>query len=169
MTTHHLVPRLSRVHSRLPAFPGIGIAGFDRFFSDIWGPARPISESSNRVHGFVPRVDIDESKSEIRLSAELPGLTDGDFEVLLEAEVLTIKGERKNPRLEERREDGEEEVRGYSRVESVYGSFQRSFRLPFEVDPEVVKASYKNGILEVTVPKPAEAEPKERIIPVTTA
>ena len=161
MTTHHLVPRLSRVHGRLPVFPGIGSAGLDRLFSDIWGPTRPIFEASDRVRGFVPRVDIDESKNEIRLSAELPGLSDGDYEVLLEADVLTIKGERKNTR--------EEESDGFSRVESVYGSFRRSFRLPFEVAPEAVKASYKNGILEVTVPKPEEAEPKERVIPVTTA
>ena len=73
--------------------------------------------------------------------------------------MLSIKGERKDTR--------EEKKDGYSRVESARGSFRRNFRLPFEVDPESVKASYQNGILEVVVPKPEEVKPKERVIPVT--
>ena len=162
MTTHHLVPRLSRANSLLTAFPvirsaGIGSAGFDRLFEDLLRPARPAQLASARgVHGFVPRVDIDESETEVRLSAELPGLHEGDFEVLLDEDVLSIKGERKDER------------EGYSRVESARGSFHRKFRLPFEADPEAVKASYKNGILEVIVAKPEEAQPKVRTIPVTT-
>ena len=161
MTTHHLIPRLSRVHGRSPILPGIGSAGFDRLFSDIWGPTRPVREASDRASDFVPRVDIDESESEIRLSAELPGLGEGDFEVLLEADVLSIKGERKDTR--------EKKSEGYSRVETARGSFHRSFRLPFEADPEAVKATYRNGILEVHVPKPEEARPKESVIPVTVS
>ena len=160
MTSQHLVPRFSRVLSR-PVFAGIGSTAFDRLFSDIWGPARPPELASARAQGFVPRVDIDESEQEIRLSAELPGLEEGDYEVLLDGEVLSIKGERTDAR--------EEKSEGYSRVESTRGSFHRSFRLPFEVDPEVVKASYKNGILEVIVGKPEEAQPTVRNIPVTTS
>ena len=162
MTTHHLVPRLSRVHSRLPILPTFGSAGFNRLFNDGWGPAWPTQRTSARgVHGFVPRVDIDETEQEFRLRAELPGLDEGDFEVLLEADIVSIKGERKDER-----EDTNER---YVRAESARGSFSRSFRLPFEVEPEDVKASYKNGILEVIVAKPEEAQPKVRTIPVTTA
>lgn len=161
MTTHHLIPRHSRVHSSLAIFPSMGSAGFDRLFSDVWGTAWPTQRASTRcVHGFVPRVDIDETEQEFRLRAELPGLDESDFEVLLEADVVSIKGERKDER--------EDKTDRYVRTESARGSFHRSFRLPFEVEPEAVKASYKNGILEVIVAKPEEAQPKVRTIPVTT-
>jgi HSP20 family protein len=159
MNTHHLVPRLSRAHNRLSTFPGIGSTGFDRLFSDILGTALPSLETSHRPKSFVPRVDIDETEDEFRLSAELPGLEEGDFEVLVEADVLSIKGERKDARAEKNER--------YARVERARGAFHRSFRLPFEVDPETVNATYRNGVLAVTVPKPEVVKPKERIIPVT--
>ena len=159
MMTRDLVPRLARGERVFPAFPDIAGGGFDRLFDELWGSLQ--ASRARRAHGFAPRVDIDETAEEIRLSVELPGLRDGDFEVLLDADVLTIKGERKDER--------EEKSEGYQRVETQRGSFQRSFRLPFEADPEAVKAGYRNGILEVTVAKPAAEQPKSRTIPVTAA
>jgi HSP20 family protein len=106
-------------------------------------------------------VDVEERDGELRLAAELPGLADEDFEVTVDGDLLTIKGEKKIER-EAKRE-------GISLVERVDGSFKRSFRLAWELDPEKVKASFKNGVLEVIIPRPEEEQPRVRSIPVTSS
>jgi HSP20 family protein len=100
-----------------------------------------------------PRVDIVEDKDAYRLHADLPGLAREDVKVTVENGVLTLSGERK---AEKREKKGE----GYEYYERTYGSFSRSFRLPDNVDPAGVKASHKNGVLELTLPKREEAKPK---------
>lgn len=111
-------------------------------FGDIWGGQR----------SFVPAVDVHELDEVYEVTAELPGLTKKDVNVTLENNVLTISGERRSER-----EDKEGTVR---RTERVYGSFSRSFSLPRPVDGDNVKASFKDGILTLTVPKAAEARPR---------
>ena len=116
------------------------------------------------VH-FTPRLDAVETDAEYRITAELPGLDEDDFKVVIEDGVLTLEGEKKS-RFET---EGDEEAEGgYRRVESRWGRFARRLRFGSEVDEDAVKASYKNGVLEVVVPK-AAPETKVRTIPGTTA
>lgn len=139
------------------------VRSVDRIIDDLWrgfavAPSRAAEVSRN---GFTPRVDVRETEEEIVFSAELPGVEEKDFEVVLEDGVLTLKGEK--------RTEHTTEEKGYRRVESHSGSFERRFALPFEADPDSVKAAYKNGVLTVTVPKPAEAKPEVRQIPITNS
>lgn len=104
-----------------------------------------------------PSVDIMEKDGNLILRAELPGLNEKDIDLKIEGNILTLKGERKM--------ENEDDKGTYHRVESYYGSFTRSFRLPDTVDYEQIKAEYKNGILKVTIPQKPEAKP--RAIPVS--
>ena len=101
----------------------------------------------------VPAVDLFEEKDEIVVKAELPGIEKDHVEVNLSDHLLTIKGEKKK----------EEEVKeeNYYRSERSYGSFVRTVELPKDVHADKVKASFKNGILEVRMPKTEEAKAKE--------
>ena len=102
---------------------------------------------------FVPPVDIYETDNEIVLKAEIPGVKKEDIKIEVSDGVLTLKGEKK-----EEREIKEE---NYHRIERTYGSFQRSFTLPTNVDRDKIKATYKDGVLEVVLPKKEEAKPRE--------
>ncbi len=102
---------------------------------------------------WLPPVDISEEKDRIVLTAELPGFKEDQIELQVEGGVLTLRGERK---FEE-----EKEGRNYHRVERSYGQFVRSFTLPSNVDRENVKASFANGLLEITLPKREEAKPRQ--------
>ena len=98
-----------------------------------------------------------EKEGNLILRAELPGLSEKQIELKLEGNTLTLKGERKM--------ENEDKKGTYHRVESCYGSFTRSFRLPDTVDTDKIHADYKNGILTVTIPQKSEAKPRE--IPVS--
>ena len=102
---------------------------------------------------WYPPVDILESKDSYLFRAELPGMKKEDFNLELNDGTLTVSGER---RLEEPK-DGVE----YHRVERLAGKFSRSFYLPKTVKHDAIKASYRDGILEVCVPKAEEAKPKQ--------
>lgn len=167
MTAHWLVPRRARWSVR-PALRSVRPFGamrseLDRFFDEFLHgfEMAPTWNAAGRLGEFAPRVDISETDEEFRVTAELPGLDEKDFEVHLEEDVLTIKGEKKVEKEEERK--------GYTHVETSRGSFHRSFRLPLEVDPDSVKASYKKGVLTVTLPKPPEAQRRPHVIPVTAS
>ena len=115
---------------------------------------------------FTPNLDAFENDAEYRITAELPGLEESDFSVEIEDGVLTLKGEKKT-RHEEG--EGDDDSSGYRRVETRGGRFERRLRFGGEVDSENVKASYKNGVLEVIVPKVVEERPQVRTIPVHTS
>jgi len=100
---------------------------------------------------WMPTVDIDESEEAFTIKAELPGVEKEDVSVHIENSVLTIRGEKKTETPDKKRH----------RVECAYGSFIRSFTLPQAVNVDEVKAEYKNGILNLTVPKSAAAKPKQ--------
>ena len=136
-----------------------GLFWNDRFFDDLWRGLE--TRSAARAVAFTPSVNVAETDDELRLTAELPGLEDKDFEVTIDGDLLTIKGEKKSER--------EVEDEGRSVIERSEGSFARSFRFAWDVDPETVKAAYKHGVLEVVVPKPEENQPQVRTIPVTTS
>lgn len=96
-----------------------------------------------------PAVDITEKKDELVLTAELPGMSRDDIEIELENNVLTIRGEKKQERKEEK-------GRQYL-YERAYGAFSRSFTLPRTVDPDRIRARFENGVLTVTMPKSEQA------------
>src|ERR671926_1631720 len=99
---------------------------------------------------WAPSVDIFENKDEIVLEAELPGMNREDFELTIENNVLTLRGERQFEK--------KDESDNYHRVERAYGSFTRSFTLPNTVTGEGANAEYKNGVLRVTLPKREETK-----------
>ena len=108
---------------------------------------------------WAPSVDIYENKDQIVLEAELPGMKQEDFDLSIENNVITLRGERKFEKTDE--------TDNYHRVERSYGSFTRSFTLPQTVSAEEARAEYSNGVLRVTLPKREEA--KSRRIEVSGA
>lgn len=102
---------------------------------------------------WFPRVDIFENKDNLVLEAELPGMTQDDFDLSFENNILTLKGERK---FEKKTDEG-----SYHRVERSYGNFTRSFTLPQTVTAEGAKADFENGILRVTLPKREEVKARK--------
>lgn len=114
---------------------------------------RNISEEEMTSGGWSPSVDIYESEGEIVLEAELPGMKSEDFEVSIENNVITLKGERHFGKKEE----GD----NYHRVERAYGSFTRSFSLPRSVSDESTSAEFNNGILRVSLPKEEDAKSRK--------
>ena len=130
----------------------------DRMMEDFFGRrARPWwPERWSRTEEMEvkpPIVDVFEEKDDIVVKAELPGIEKDNIQVNLTDHTLTIKGEKKK----------EEEVKeeNYYRAERSYGSFLRTLDLPRDVRADQVKASFKNGILEVRMPKTEEAKAKE--------
>jgi HSP20 family protein len=121
-----------------------------RLYDDVAG-RRTVDEDylSGR---WMPAVDVREGKEHLEITVELPGLDPKDVDVSVENRVLTIKGSRQF----EKATEGET----YHRVERAYGSFERSFTLPSNVDPERIKANYRHGVLHLTLPKREEAKPR---------
>ncbi|OQY27345.1 MAG: heat-shock protein [Candidatus Cloacimonetes bacterium 4572_55] len=135
----------------------------------IWDPFREMEELLDRysrssrkslaksddktfeVGDWMPVVDIDETDDAFLVKAELPGVKKNDVNVNIENGVLTIRGEKKTETEDKKRH----------RVECAYGSFVRSFSLPQAIKAEKVEAEYKNGILNLTIPKSEEAKPKQ--------
>lgn len=109
-----------------------------------------VSNQEEMSTGWSPSVDIYEGENQIVLEAELPGMKREDFELSIENNIVTLKGERRF----EKKDEGD----NYHRVERAYGTFTRSFNLPRTVSTEEIKAEFKNGVLTVTVPKKEEAK-----------
>jgi len=105
-----------------------------------------------------PHIDVAETETAVEVTAELPGIDEKDFELVLENDLLTIKGEKKSER--------EEKNKDYHVVERSFGSFSRSIRLPFTAEAEAAKAQFAKGVLKVTIAKPAEAKNKTVKIPI---
>lgn len=102
---------------------------------------------------WTPAVDIFDSKDNILVRADLPGLKKEDIDISVRDNVLTIKGEKK--------QEKEVKEKEYVRTERFYGSFHSAMSLPAGVDESKVTAAYKNGVLEITLPKKEEAKPKQ--------
>jgi HSP20 family protein len=133
-----------------------------------WDPFREMSsfeEQWNRLlegrrqESWLPAVDVFDTKDAVVLKAELAGMKPDEIEIVVEDNVLTIKGERK---FEEKVDDER-----YYRVERRFGSFQRSLALPAGVDADDIEAHYEDGSLEVRVPKVEEEKPKKVIVSAT--
>jgi HSP20 family protein len=120
---------------------------WDHFFEGR--PARRSREEGE----WLPSLDVSETKGDLVVKAELPGIDPKDIDISLNEGVLTIKGEK--------RQEKEEKEEGYHLVERSFGSFTRSIRLPREVQNEKINASYRNGVLKITLPKSEEAKKRE--------
>ena len=112
--------------------------------------ARAFDDEGIARGSWSPSVDIYENKDQIVLEAELPGMKREDFDLSVENNVITLRGERHFEK--------KEETDNYHRVERAYGSFVRSFTLPNTVSAEGAVADYRNGVLRVTLPKRAETK-----------
>ena len=139
---------------------------FDDFFAGFAAPmfrrrrldADPWRRFQGMFEGTFPNADVVEGEKDYRITAELPGMAEQDVEIALLGDVLTLKGEKKAEHAEKDRNRYVSERR--------FGSFQRSFALPDDADPEKIVAEFKNGVLAVTVPKRPGAKPQERRIEV---
>ena len=119
--------------------------------------ARPATRAANGketmiVADWTPSVDISETEGEYQIKAEIPDVKKEDVKVTLEDGVLTIQGERKHEK--------EEKGKRYHRIERSYGSFVRTFSLPDVIDEEKVRAEFKEGVLNLSLPKSEKAKPK---------
>jgi HSP20 family protein len=117
---------------------------FNRFF--FGSEIEPYTGSRT----FLPSVNVSEDDKEILITADLPGLDRKDIDVTVTKDSLTIKGEKK--------EENEEKGKNFYRMERSYGSFQRVLPLTTEIDEDKMKASFKNGVLKVVLPKTARAQ-----------
>jgi HSP20 family protein len=134
----------------------------NRLFEDFWrGFDLPslFDDHGWAFGAFEPRVDVEETADEVRVTAELPGLDEKDFEVTLSGDTLVLKGEK--------REEHEDRAQGWR--ERRYGAFERTIPLPVEVEADRASAQFKNGVLRVRLPKSAQAREQAKRIPVTTA
>lgn len=122
------------------------------FFDDFFYPTRKTGQNDG-LWSWNPAVDIYEEADNIVVKAEIPGVDREGIHVDVKDRVLTIKGERTM--------DNEVKEDSYYRREQTYGQFQRAFTLPIDVDPEAIKAEYKDGVLKVLVPKPEQNKPKQ--------
>src|SRR5438309_9762582 len=110
-------------------------------------------EESLTTTSFAPAVDVYEDEHNVTVKIEVPGIDEKDIDVRVENNTLTVHGERKFEK--------EEKEENYRRVERQYGSFTRTFALPQTVESEKVSATYDQGVLKITLPKKAEAKPKQ--------
>jgi HSP20 family protein len=120
---------------------------WESFFEER--PRRKIEELGE----WGPSLDLSETKNDLIVKAEVPGIDPKGIDISLSNDVLTIKGEKK--------QEKEEKEENYHFIERSYGAFSRSIRLPREVQSDKINASYKNGLLKVALPKSEEAKKKE--------
>ena len=139
-----LLPRRRRAEDET------GVTTLQRAMNDLFedflpSPEAPAFGVPFVPAGWLPRVDVVESDKEIVITTELPGLDEKNVDVTLVGDTLTIKGEKKS--------ESEEKGRTYHRSERCWGSFQRSFELPCDVDRKNLAAVFQKGVLKVTLPK----------------
>ena len=125
----------------------------DRLFDRFWEGDFPQLPALGE---WAPALDVSETKDAVLVKAEVPGMESKDIQLSLQEQVLTIKGEKK--------QEKEEKDEHYYRSERSYGAFARAVRLPTPVDGSKVTATFKNGVLSVTLPKAAAA--KGTMIPI---
>jgi HSP20 family protein len=137
----------------------------DRIFDSFLGPSFlnrwPLVSRSEASGVSVPTVDIRENEKEFVYEAELPGIGENDIQLTVRNGVLSLIGEKKSER--------DENKDTYHLVERSYGSFERSFPLPDSADEEKIAADFNKGVLRIVVPKRAEAVKSEKSIPIGKA
>jgi HSP20 family protein len=129
-----------------------------RLWSQPWSLIRPLRRPALKTTAWAPRMDVFEKDGNLVVKAELPGVKKEDIQLTLDRGDLEIRGERK----------AESEVKedDYYHVERSYGGFYRRLPLPFEVNAERIQANYSEGVLEISIPRPAEEKPQPHKISV---
>jgi len=126
---------------------------FDNFFNDF---SLGFPENGNLVEtAFRPKINVSETDKEYQIDADLPGVKKEDINVEYVDNTLTIRAERK--------EENEEKNKNYHKLESFFGTFSRSIKLPRSVDYDKVEAKYDNGILKIKLPKSEKERNKNKI------
>jgi HSP20 family protein len=123
----------------------------NRLFNTFFDQPNQTGRGNGTMRRWLPPMDLVETADQYVLRADLPGLSEGDVNVQLEDNVLTISGERKAEH---------EQQEGYYRLERAFGAFSRSLTLPDGVDPDSVEAHFDRGVLEIRIPKPEQKKPK---------
>ena len=156
MASRSLAP-VSRSRYRTPAFPALldPFRLVNTLLSDVVS-TRPGDGGDMLL--AQPRMNIDDTGNEIRVTAELPGVSDDDVQITLDDDMLIIAGEKRDER--------EVEDRDVRLVERVFGQFRRAIQLPFSPNPDQVDASFKDGVLTISVPKNAEQRSRQQKIQV---
>jgi HSP20 family protein len=126
--------------------PIVGLRGFEDAFTRLL--SEPVAGRP-----WAPAVDIYETENELVLKADLPDVDQKNIDVRVENQTLTISGERKF--------ESEDSGKGYHRIERSYGNFSRSFAVSNSFDTDKVAATYRNGVLSVTLPKKEAAKPRQ--------
>jgi HSP20 family protein len=121
----------------------------NRLFDSFFG--RPMAATAERM--WLPLCDMYETRDDLTVTFELPGVREKEVHISVTGDVLTLKGERKWEK--------EIEEESYHRLERVYGKFERSVPLPVPVQADKVTATYRDGVLEIKLPKAEEVKPKE--------
>jgi len=130
----------------------------NRLLDNTFFDSSTTGNRGNGVRRWIPAMDLVETDDHFVLKADLPGLNEGDVNIEVEDNVLTVSGERKS--------EHEDKREGYYRVERSFGSFRRTLTLPEGVDPEAVNATFDKGVLEVRIPKPEQRKPRRVAIQV---
>ncbi len=136
---------VTKPQNRLGLFTG----GFDRIFEDFFR----LTPWTDSEQSWAPRADIHETENDYLVQLDLPGLDKKDVKIKVEDNYLVISGERKS--------EHETNDENYHRLERITGTFSRSFQLHQDVAADKIKANFKNGVLEVRIPKTEEVKPKQ--------
>jgi HSP20 family protein len=125
------------------------------FSAGSWtfGPLMPLAEKNGHI---IPAIDMVEKEKEFQITAEVPGMNEKDIDISVSNGILTMKGEK--------REEKEEKKKDYHVSERRFGSFERVLRLPANVDSDNIRAKFSKGVINVTLPKKAGVEAKEKKI-----
>lgn len=142
----------------LPVFGRDPLRSFQREMNRLLNEFFEVGPFDKKAFGNFPEIDVKETEKEIKVSAEIPGIEEKDVEVLLSADSLTIKGEK--------REEKEERGQSYYHSERRFGSFSRTIPLAVEIEADKVSAEFKNGVLNVTIPKADKARVEVKKIPI---
>ena len=140
ITTRRPMRNLFNLHSEM-----------GRAFEDLFGSHEGGTDMEETA--WMPTVDISETEDGFEIRAELPGISEDDVNISVTDNRLTVKGEKK--------QETETDGKNYHRVERRYGSFQRSFTLPRNVETAGISAGFKDGVLTLAIPKAEEAKPTE--------
>jgi HSP20 family protein len=123
----------------------------NRLFGTVFDAPNP--SNGNTLRRWMPAMDLVETEDHFVLRADLPGLAEGDVNIEVEDNVLTVSGERKS--------EHETSKEGFHRVERAFGSFARSLTLPEGVNADAVTANFDRGVLEIRIPKPEQRKPRK--------
>lgn len=127
-----------------------------RLVDSVFGMPMPAAVTSER--SWAPFVDVQETKDDLVFTVEIPGVREKDVSVSIMGDWLSIKGER---RYEQGTKDTESKEQAWLHVERVYGKFERTVQIPMPVQADKVTATYRDGLLEIKLPKAEEVKPRE--------